>query len=270
MRDDLPDLMQRWARGWASARELSVREVERGLRIDVGATSRRWEVVLFAPTAERVGAIAAQVSAHPDAWMTLDADAARTYARETAGLEVVTAVEALMTRPIERLPPVEAVAVESTGQRGFAGIDVDGRVAATGVVAVEHADAVFDRIETDPAFRRRGLGSRIMNALSGWAFEHGARTGILAASADGQLLYERLGWTVACPLISFPRDRRLTSLRDYVNGLLRQRERHLQEHRDDSLLGVLGHGPLGIAAQDAELVTFRIAEHDPSGSVVLA
>lgn len=203
MRDDVPDLLERWARGWALARELTVRDVEHGLRIDVNATSRRYEFFLPRPTAVGIAAVATQLARRPDGWLTLNGDAAREHESATAGLSVVTAVEALMARPLEPMDDHGGALVETEDGRARARIEIDDRVAAAGVVALRGGDAVFDRIETTPGFRRRGLGSAIMNALSGWAFEHGARTGILAASAEGQLLYGRLGWTIACPLVSF-------------------------------------------------------------------
>ncbi|WP_431964231.1 GNAT family N-acetyltransferase [Actinacidiphila sp. bgisy160] len=67
-------------------------------------------------------------------------------------------------------------------------------MAARGTIAVVGADAIADRIETDAAHRRRGLGRAAMSALAEAAVSQGARTGLLIASQEGQLLYSCLGW----------------------------------------------------------------------------
>ena len=66
--------------------------------------------------------------------------------------------------------------------------------AARGQAAVVGEHVVFDRIATEPDFRRRGLGSRVMAGLEHGAADRGATTGLLFASIDGRRLYERLGW----------------------------------------------------------------------------
>jgi ribosomal protein S18 acetylase RimI-like enzyme len=55
-------------------------------------------------------------------------------------------------------------------------------------VVIVGASAVFDRIETDPAHRRRGLGRTLMTRLGGLAVQDGAETGTLVATPDGRAL----------------------------------------------------------------------------------
>ncbi|MGK3937740.1 GNAT family N-acetyltransferase [Streptomyces caeruleatus] len=78
----------------------------------------------------------------------------------------------------------------------------DGSLAARGQLAPTGATAVFDRIETAPAHRRRGLGSVVMRTLQATAAAAGARTGVLAGTPAGRGLYESLGWHVQAPLTS--------------------------------------------------------------------
>jgi len=61
---------------------------------------------------------------------------------------------------------------------------------------------VFDRIGTDAAHRRRGLGRVIMGALANAALDTGASTGVLGATVDGRALYESLAWRTHGPLTS--------------------------------------------------------------------
>jgi GNAT superfamily N-acetyltransferase len=77
-----------------------------------------------------------------------------------------------------------------------------GAVVSSGRMAVIGEDAVADRIETDPAHRRRGLGSAVMAAMVQAAASKGGRRGILIASTDGLRLYRGLGWKVVADIVS--------------------------------------------------------------------
>ncbi|MGK5050173.1 GNAT family N-acetyltransferase [Janthinobacterium sp. RB2P8] len=69
----------------------------------------------------------------------------------------------------------------------------DGAVAASGH-AVEHAGVfVFDRIVTEAAHRRRGLGRVLIAALGARQRSASARR-VLVATEDGLKLYASLGW----------------------------------------------------------------------------
>ncbi|MGW6907747.1 GNAT family N-acetyltransferase [Streptomyces sp. NPDC054940] len=82
--------------------------------------------------------------------------------------------------------------------------DMDGAFAAHGQVAAtaRAGSVVFDQIETAPAHRRQGLGRAVMHTLADAAIAAGARTGVLAATIEGQGLYKSLGWTTHAPLTS--------------------------------------------------------------------
>jgi predicted GNAT family acetyltransferase len=79
----------------------------------------------------------------------------------------------------------------------------DGALAARGQIAVTGESAVVDQVETEPAHRRRGLGSVVMRRLANIAVERGATTAVLGASVEGKALYESLGWRVRAPLAGF-------------------------------------------------------------------
>jgi GNAT superfamily N-acetyltransferase len=61
------------------------------------------------------------------------------------------------------------------------------------------ASAVFDRIETAVAHRRRGLGRAVMGALDALARERGVGERLLVATDAGRRLYLQLGWTDLAP-----------------------------------------------------------------------
>ncbi|MEV4873589.1 GNAT family N-acetyltransferase [Streptomyces syringium] len=78
--------------------------------------------------------------------------------------------------------------------------DATGEVVAQGQMAVLGQAAVVDRVGTDDAHRRRGLGAFVMRTLTDHAVAQGAVLGVLGATPDGRALYEVLGWKVHAPL----------------------------------------------------------------------
>ena len=98
--------------------------------------------------------------------------------------------------PPHPLPDGYRIAVMQTGPIAEVRLlSEDGVLAASGVSA-ETADAfVYDRIVTEPAHRRKGLG-RIVMATLGAARRNHATPELLVASEDGKALYAALGWDV--------------------------------------------------------------------------
>ena len=75
----------------------------------------------------------------------------------------------------------------------------DGALAAEGHLGFDERLAIYDRIGTDPAHRRRGLGCAVMHALQALARAHGRHAGVLVATPMGRTLYESLGWRLHAP-----------------------------------------------------------------------
>ena len=91
-------------------------------------------------------------------------------------------------------------AADRYGERVVMGVGLALSAAFLVMAAAVHGTvAVLDRIETDARFRRRGLGRRVVDALTAWARSEGARSGLLVASTDGRALYLTLGWEVVAP-----------------------------------------------------------------------
>jgi GNAT superfamily N-acetyltransferase len=84
-------------------------------------------------------------------------------------------------------------------------VSVKGVPAASGTVSVVNSVAIFDRIETEPEYRRRGLASYVMQLLTHAALNEDVETGLLAASPDGRLLYNHLGWREVADMPVFER-----------------------------------------------------------------
>jgi GNAT superfamily N-acetyltransferase len=201
------DLIVRWQRGWGAARDLpDATDLGDGLRVVCQQPGRDVEYVALRADgdAASVGRLAERVRAEDlVTWLTIPT---RDWQRQlaavtTAGLVALKTSEQLMTTDLTN-HPVRAVPdgyqLRTTVRRRQLLVAItngSGVVAASGTIGLLGPDAVADRIATDPAYRRRGLAATVMGALARAATEHGARTGILVASEEGQPLYAKLGWT---------------------------------------------------------------------------
>ena len=203
------ELIRRWLDGWTVARSLPeaepVEPARDGLRSKCDQPGR--EVELFALRAderpESLARLAAAVAAAQQiTWLTVPTLHPGTVEAivGAAGLELLHRSEWFMTTDLTEHPqhapaaPYERV-VRTEGPVTVVSLhDASGEVAARGSIAVVGGDAIADRIETDAAHRRRGLGRAIMSALAEAAVSQGARTGLLIASEEGQRLYSSLGW----------------------------------------------------------------------------
>ena len=175
----------------------------------VESTSRRTELICTDPSPATVRALLPHVAGDPEAMLTV-AGLDLTACRRTAwgdGVRVDRDDETLMTAPLVAAGTLEVPAglredIDTDGPRLTCRLFDSGRVAAEATMAVDDGWATFDRVETLPSHRRRGLGRHVMTVLCDRAARAGATHGILAASADGQGLYASLGWTVERQLFS--------------------------------------------------------------------
>ncbi|MFD3513840.1 GNAT family N-acetyltransferase [Streptomyces sp. NPDC058657] len=203
------ELIRRWLNGWTVARSLPTAEpvesVGDGLRSNCDQPGR--EVEVFALCAdqepESLARLAATVAtARQTTWLTVPT--LRPGAVEAivgaAGLELLRRSEWFMTTDLTEHPRHAPTApyereVRTEGPVTVVSLhDSSGETAARGTIAVIGNDAIADRVETDAAHRRRGLGRAMMSALAEAAVAQGARTGLLIASEEGQRLYSSLGW----------------------------------------------------------------------------
>lgn len=83
--------------------------------------------------------------------------------------------------------------------RRFLAVDGDEAVAAASLLAGPRAAALAD-VATLPAHRRRGIASSLCQMALAEAEAGGYRIATLCASADGEGVYQRLGFRRACPM----------------------------------------------------------------------
>ena len=200
---DLPHLVDRWAEGFARSRQAAYARYGEVIEVEVDGGGRRLELVLTEPTPALLGVTAQRASVSPDVWVT--AFSAEPWAHPAPpGMRMLLDGEVLMSRALEPDGrPAGGAVLEVHGKRLQAVVRDGETTASSGWVAVVGEHAIFDRIETAEAYRRRGHGSEVMRALEAWALEKGARTGLLAASPEGQALYGRLGWDVAARMTTW-------------------------------------------------------------------
>lgn len=195
--EPLPALVEVWLTGFGVSRRVPVRRYGALTEVEVGSQDRRLELVLVDPDDTLLSNTLTRLVGSTDIWSTIFSPEVRCWALPTGVSEMLTD-EVLMERaldaPGEQAPTVGRVELTVDGDRAFVAVHDGDVVAARGQVSVVGPDAVFDRIGTEVAYRRRGLGTVVMAALTAWALTQGAERGLLAGSADGQALYAGLGW----------------------------------------------------------------------------
>ncbi|MCE7000746.1 GNAT family N-acetyltransferase [Saccharothrix sp. S26] len=207
----LTDLVRRWERGWSVCRGWPrPREAGGALHLLQQRPGRHREIVALHPddvTGPR--ALADETaSAEEPTWLTVPTtrpeEAEGTL--RNAGLHLKATREWLMTRPLadhprRAVPADYRIAATATEVLAVEVRHRSDEPAASGQAAVTGRDAVFDRIETAPPHRRRGLGGVVMAALAEEAVARGARHGILIASPEGRALYTSLGWVTRAAVV---------------------------------------------------------------------
>lgn len=206
------DLTRRWVRAWAATRSLAVGELSGWPLVHVRSASRTAEVVCWEPDLAHWAELLAWVGGDRSRMLSVLAAEPDRYVADLPGglpgdVRVDRDDETLMRRTLlvgAPAPPPEGLRLEVDQDAGRTTVRLvdDDRVAAEGTVAVVGPDAAYDRIETTPRYRRRGLGSWVMAALDRHAAQAGAGTGLLVATADGAALYATLGWEPVSPVRS--------------------------------------------------------------------
>lgn len=199
-----PATVRAWVDGWVISRNAPrpVREPW-GLRVDVGLPGHLSRHIVAAPTPEILHHLTGVLTT-PGTWLKLCA-AAPAVAPSLPGRWAVQDPEYMMTAPLSRhVPDVPAgYTLAVTTRAGVTAarlLTAAGEVAARGQFAPAGRTAVVDQVETAAGHRRRGLGTAVVRTLMSTAASMGARTGVLVATAEGQALYETLGWTLHTPM----------------------------------------------------------------------
>jgi GNAT superfamily N-acetyltransferase len=199
-------LVRLWVQGWAAARGVSPPVAHGdGWRIEVGRPQEKRRHV-FPRISQSLRAVA-ESSFEPWSYVKACATAGELRAALPAHWHVEE--QTYFMRFEGPPPPAPALAsgygldIATQGRLVAARVlAADDGVAAAGHAVVVEDAVIFDRISTDAAHRRRGLGRAVMCALDAASRALGARRGLLGATADGYEMYRTLGWRVQSPLVS--------------------------------------------------------------------
>jgi len=195
----IPDLVMAWGRGRAVSRQTAQpTPVPGGFTAAVGRPSREIREVFHTYTPETLAAAAERLS-EPERQIMISGPTAllreampSTWTMDDAGHLMAT-----------RFAPTRyaiadsyRLSIETEGELTIARAFYDtGDLAASARLGRSGEFGVFDKVVTNPAHQRRGLGSTLMRALSGHAVSLGMQWGLLVGSDEGRALYEHLGWT---------------------------------------------------------------------------
>ena len=201
------DLVRRWLEGWRLCRGLEpLIEYDDAVAAVLRLPGRERELVALTADPATVDRLAAQVAG--DIWLTVTTQHGDVIAQQlaAAGVRPFDEQKTLMSIELREHPhPATEYELEISAEGPLEYVRLhatDGTVAARGMVAIVGDDAVMHDIVTDPAHRRRGLGSVVMGALSQRGLERGAHTGLLMATTDGFHLYRKLGWLSEATMVT--------------------------------------------------------------------
>lgn len=198
------ELFRTWLSGWSACRGYEVKDDGHSASVLLTDQQNQTEHLLFDPTIELFLEVARETKQDPRRVLSVVSDRTQELIDAAAplGMRVTDRQQSLMSVDMhgqdveDPRPPGDEFTLERSSEGACRRVIVraHGQEAARGSVSVVGDHAVYDRIVTEEAFRRRGLGSYVMRALTAGVLEDDVSTGLLMASADGRALYEFLGW----------------------------------------------------------------------------
>ena len=198
------DLFRTWLSGWSACRGYDLRDDGRTtsvLRIDQRDLTEHF---LLEPDPDLFLEVSEEIREDPLQLLTVVTNRMPEllHVAEPLGMRVTDQGQNLMSVEMfgqdveDPTTPGDVFRLERTSEGACHRVTVHahGEIAARGSVAVVGEHAVYDRIATEDRFRRRGLGSYVMRALTAAVLQDDVTTGLLMASTEGRALYEFLGW----------------------------------------------------------------------------
>lgn len=193
-------LVEAWVNGWALSRSVAAPiPVAGGHQIVVGEPGHAERWVFPALDAAALSERAAKI-ATPGVFLKAFCEPEALLAAVDARWSLQPPGDLMAIDLVVVPPPVAPAAGYGLDLRAEGAVlvvdihDADGGLAASGRAALTGRSAVFDKIVTDPAHQRRGLGRIVMGVLGERARALDADQGVLVATPEGRALYEVLGW----------------------------------------------------------------------------
>lgn len=194
-----PRIVELWIRGWSLARGVGqpVKE-EHYFRVEPGWPQQLRRYV-FPELCDTIRILADRIA---EPWVFLKVCASPEAVRELLPSRwmlqppgfMMTCFSCMCSNTRALPGGYTITAAEEQGVSIVRILSAAGDTAAIGRIVFVEDHAVYDRIETHPDHRRRGLATAVMRELEKIAAERGAGKGILVATAEGKALYTALGW----------------------------------------------------------------------------
>lgn len=191
---DAENFWDNWIQGWKISRQITdIQPIENGYCFSLNDGKREREWLLFSPDnlAEILPKVSnrdyfciSEIDEHfvmPQGW----------YSNMTADMMIC---ENLSQYAVS-LPPNFTIECDETDERVVLNVfNPLGELVCEGQAGFYREFIVYDKIATEPNFRRQGFGTLIMALLTDKATQRGISKGLLCASEMGKLLYLSLGW----------------------------------------------------------------------------
>ncbi|MEV8375483.1 GNAT family N-acetyltransferase [Kribbella sp. NPDC056861] len=97
-------------------------------------------------------------------------------------------------------PAVAPTVMEGAPKTAFAAVELDGKVVAVARGAMTGHWLGVDAVRVDPAYRRRGLGTALVQGLARWSGQEGGRRTyleVVSSNLPALTTYQNLGYAVA-------------------------------------------------------------------------
>lgn len=198
-------LVRTWVSGWAKCRGYTPQDNGHSMSVLLTDQQNHLETIVYEPTIGEFLEHTRQTREGSYRVLTVVTNRMQDLIDAAAplGMRITDRQQALMCADMDGQdvedprPPDDEFKIEYLREAHCrrVSVTVNGEEAARGSVAKQDDHAVYDRIITDPKYRRRGLGSFVMRALTAAILEDDVETGLLLASDEGRHLYQYLGWT---------------------------------------------------------------------------
>ncbi|MCA8830826.1 GNAT family N-acetyltransferase [Hymenobacter pini] len=197
------DVLERWLIGWSMSRGLPLPQpYQGGLMVKVGWPEQVRRYV-FTDAGQALKACAAGIR-EPFVHLKATVEPAQLRRALSAVWQLespryLMSCSGAMAGPNCLLTGYRAQLTAELGATVLSVLDETGQTAATGRIVLHQGTAVFDRVKTLEAHRRKGLATYLMRGLDALAVEAGVKERLLVATEDGRALYLSLGWQVVAP-----------------------------------------------------------------------
>lgn len=198
-------LVRTWVSGWAKCRGYVPQDNGSSMSVLLTDQQNHLETIVYEPTIGELLDLAEETREDSYRVLTVITNRAQELLEAVAplGMRVTDRQQALMCADMDGQdvedprPPDDEFRLEHIREADCRRVlvTVNGEEAARGSVAKQDEHAVYDRIITSQQYRRRGLGSFVMRALTADILGDDVETGLLMASEEGRQLYQYLGWT---------------------------------------------------------------------------